>query len=414
MTALAAKFEQVWKAYPRWLSGRRSVRSILSPRMRAAGLRSGSRWALQDVSFEVRDGEAVGLIGENGAGKSTLLRLSSGLGHLTRGRILVARDVASVLSLGATLNPDLTGRENTLTTTLLSGVRSAEADRVVADSLAFAELEEFADSPVRSYSDGMKLRLSFGVVAQLHPGLLLLDEVIAVGDMRFREKCMARIEELRRSGTSLLFASHDLDEVAKQCDRALWLEEGKVRRAGEAAEVVDAYRDAMHAETFERTPEPLGQGEGGLVLRENRFGSQEVKIEGVEVRGSASEGVVEPDGTLSVDLRLRRDGSSIENPVVGVSIYRLGDDVNCCDASTDVDDVVLGELAGELSIRFRWEGVELLPGEYVIDVGVYEAGWSFAYDYHWHAYPLKVAGYDGSKAVFRPQKRRWTIERPSR
>jgi lipopolysaccharide transport system ATP-binding protein len=415
MAALAARFEGVWKSYPRWLSGRRSLRSMVSPRMRATGRQSGTRWALQDVSFDLHDGEALGLIGENGAGKSTLLRLSSGLGHLTRGRISVASNVASVLSLGATMNMDLTGRENALTATLLAGVRMREARAVVDAALAFAELEEFADSPVRSYSDGMKLRLAFGVVAQLEPGLLLLDEVIAVGDLRFKEKCMTRIEELQESGTSLLFASHDLDQVAEQCDRALWLDEGRVRQAGPAAEVVEAYRESMHTETFIRTPSADdGEAEqaGGLQLRRNRFGSQELTIEQVELSGSLAAGIVESGGSLTVRMRLRREGPAIERPIVGVSVHRVEDDVVCCEASTDLDEVDLGEVQGEKIVSFRWDGLELRPGEYVVDVGVYEAEWSFAYDYHWHAYPLQVHGDNRSQAIFRPPRRRWSVEVP--
>jgi len=409
MAALTVRFDGVWKSFPRWLSGRRSLRAIATPGMRSASRRSGSRWALRDVSFELRQGESLGLIGENGAGKSTLLRLASGLGQVTKGQVLVSSDVASVLSLGGTLNVDLTGRENALTAALLAGVRMAQARDVVERALAFAELEEFADSPVRSYSDGMKLRLAFGVVAQLDPGLLLLDEVIAVGDLRFREKCMARIDELKAGGTSLLFASHDLEQLAEQCDRALWLEDGDVRLAGEAEEVVERYRDATQAATLDRTPEP-GDGEAGLVLRENRFGSQEVTIGEVTVTGSSGEGAVEPDGSVTVELTLRREGPPIEDPIVAVSIHQAEGEVSCCEANTDTDEVPLGSLSGERRVRFHWEEIELFPGEYVVDVGVYERSWKFAYDYHWHVYPLKVIGVNGSEAIFHPRRRRWTID----
>jgi lipopolysaccharide transport system ATP-binding protein len=378
--------------------------------MRAASRRSGSRWALRDVSFDLQQGESLGLIGENGAGKSTLLRLASGLGRVSKGEVLVSSDVASVLSLGGTLNVDLTGRENALTAALLSGVRAAQAGDVVARALAFAELEEFADSPVRSYSDGMKLRLAFGVVAQLDPGLLLLDEVIAVGDLRFREKCMERIDELKAGGTSLLFASHDLEQVAEQCDRALWLEDGEVRLAGSADEVVEQYRDSMHTETLDRTPQPGDGAEGGLILRENRFGSQEVTIADVSLHGSGAGGAVDPGGSLTVEFTLRRDGSPIESPVASVSVHRVEGEIACCEASTDSDEAPIGSLSGERRLRFQWDGIELIPGRYVVDVGVYEENWKFAYDYHWHVYPLHVVGVPGSEAIFRPGRRRWTIE----
>jgi len=413
MEALSAKFEGVWKSYPRWTPGRRSIRALVTPRIRATARRSGTRWALRDVSFDIHDGEALGLIGKNGAGKSTLLRLASGLGQITRGRILVSPDVAAVLSLGATLNADLTGRENALTATLVAGVRRAKAEDAVLAALEFAELEEFADSPVRSYSDGMRLRLAFGVVAQLDPDLLLLDEVIAVGDLRFKDKCMNRIDERRAAGMSLLFASHDLEQIEQQCERAVWLDEGTVRAVGPAADVAGKYRESMQTTTFDLTPAPDAPEAGGeLVLQTNRFGSQELTIESVDLRGSTSADTVEPDGSLSVDLTLRRNGSAIADPVVGVSIHRVEDDIPCCEASTDIDDVSLGDVRGDVRVGFRWDGIELLPGRYVVDVGVYESSWKFAYDYHWHVYPLTVLGADEAKSVFRPRRRRWIVERP--
>jgi lipopolysaccharide transport system ATP-binding protein len=415
MPALTAQFDGVWKSYPRWLPGRRSLRSMASPRMRATARSSGTRWALRDVSFGLRDGEGVGLIGANGAGKSTLLRLASGLGRPTRGGIQVAPNVASVLSLGAAFNAELTGRENALTATLLAGMRMTQARAAVPAALEFAELEAFGDAPVRSYSDGMKLRLAFGVVAQLQPGLLLLDEVIAVGDLHFQEKCMARIDELRAGGMSFLFASHSLEQVAEQCDRAIWLDGGVVRELGDAEEVVDDYREAMHSETFERTPAPDDDEaeDGALVLQRNRFGSQEVTIEDVQIAGTAAAGAIPEGGPLTIRLRLRREGAAVTSPIVGVSIHRAEgeEDVTCCETSTDADDVTLEDLRGELLVTFRWDDVELRPGSYLVDVGVYEAGWAFAYDYHWHVYPLKVLGEDqSSKAIFQPRSRRWTVE----
>jgi lipopolysaccharide transport system ATP-binding protein len=405
---LAAHFDGVWKSFPRWLPGRRSLRAMASRRIRATSRMKGTRWALQNVSFDLRQGEAMGLIGRNGAGKSTLLRLTSGLGRITRGNILVSPDVASVLTLGGSLDEELTGLENARTAALLSGVRAGGAEDVVDAAIDFAELAEFADSPVRSYSDGMKLRLAFGVVAQLEPDLLLLDEVIAVGDLAFREKCMERINSRREAGMSLLFASHDLDQIAEECDRALWLEGGNVRSIGDAAEVVDEYRASMHTETFERTPAPAAQAaEGDLVLRTNRFGSQEITIEDVRIGGSSDRGV-EPGGSLSIEFALRRDGAAIENPVASVSVYRAGSEIACCEASTDNDDVSLGRVDGRTRVAFRWDEIELLPGDYVVDLGVYEPSWDYAYDYHWHAYEFRVLGED-SKAIFRARHGKWSI-----
>ncbi len=406
-----AEFDRVWKTYPRWVAGRRSLRSTLSPKMRATARRSGSRWALRDVSFTLEDGEGLGLIGANGAGKSTLLRLASGLSRPTRGSIGVSSDVASVLSLGSAFNGDLTGSENALTATVLGGVRVSQARELVLQALEFAELEAFANAPVRSYSDGMKLRLAFGVIAQLDPGLLLLDEVIAVGDVRFQEKCMSRITQLRSAGTSFLFASHDLEQVIEQCDRALWLEQGSVRAAGPADRVVDEYRDAMHTETSDRTPEPDHDAPAtrGLRLRENRFGSQEATIEDVALAGRGGTDVVDESGSLTVTLRLRRTGLALESPIVGMSIHRAQDDALCCEMSTDASGLVLPHLEGDLIVRFRWDSVALVAGDYLLDVGLYESTWKFAYDYHWHIHRFRVAGEGNSRAIFRPDELRWAV-----
>ena len=188
-----------------------------------------------------------------------------------------------MLSLGDAFDLTLSGRENALTATLVAGVRRREAQRRLDDVMAFAELEAFADAPMRTYSDGMRLRLAFGVIAQLEPDALLLDEVIAVGDMRFQAKCMERIRELRQQGTAVVFASHDIDKVAEECSRAVWLQAGGVRLTGDAATVVGEYREAMRSDTVERTPAPAGGPEGSLELRRNRFGSQELQIVRVEV-----------------------------------------------------------------------------------------------------------------------------------
>ncbi|HEY1854156.1 MAG TPA: ATP-binding cassette domain-containing protein [Solirubrobacterales bacterium] len=412
MSKPAARFEGVWKAYPRWLPGKRSLRAMASRRIRTAVRRGGeAHWALRDVSFELQEGEAIGLVGRNGAGKSTLLRLASGLGRRTRGEILTTPNIASVLSLGSSIDEELTGRENALTSILLSGMPKSQALERVDAALEFAELEDFSESPVRSYSEGMKLRLAFGAIAQLEPDLLMLDEVIAVGDLRFREKCLRQIEVRRERGMSLIFASHDLEQIESECDRAVWLDRGDVRGLGRSVEVVEAYRQSAQAETFSRTPGPgAGDGDSGLVLQENRFGSQEMTIESVRVDSELGPGIVESGHSLTVEFALHRDGEPIREPVASVSVYRVGSEMPACEASTDIDEVRLEEVSGVRKLSFRWDDVELLPGEYLVDVGVYETDWQFAYDYHWHVYPLKVLGAGSPEAIFRPRRRRWSVD----
>ena len=408
MTSERVAFEGVWKSYPRWDAPSRSLKGTALRRIPGFMTPSARRWALRDVSLRLRAGSITGLIGPNGAGKSTLLRLASGVGAADRGRITLPADTASVLSLGYAFSPDLTGRENAYTAALMAGLAPQGARGAVSPVLRFAELEDFADAPLRTYSDGMKLRLAFGVIAQLTPQALLLDEVLAVGDLRFQRKCVEHIEELRDGGVAILMASHGIDEVAQLCDDVVWLQAGSVRALGPADEVVAGYREAMRSATVDRTP-PQGGGQHELELRRNRFGSQELVIERVSVLGGR-EGELEVGGHLDVRFELRPTQGRVHAPIVGVSMRRIGDEVLCYDSSTEADGVVIGDVEAPIEVELSFPRLDLLPGEYVLDLGVYEATWAFAYDYHWHAYRLTVIGAASDRGVFRP-RHAWTIAR---
>jgi lipopolysaccharide transport system ATP-binding protein len=401
-------FEGVWKSYPRWDAPSRSIKGTALRRIPGFMTPSARRWALRDVSLRLRAGSITGLIGPNGAGKSTLLRLASGVGEADCGRITLPPDTASVLSLGHAFSPDLTGRENAYTAALMAGLAPHAARAALSPALRFAELEDFAEAPLRTYSDGMKLRLAFGVIAQLSPEALLLDEVLAVGDLRFQRKCVEHIEGLKEAGAAILMASHGIDEVAGLCDDVVWLQAGSVRAVGAAEAVVDEYREAMRSATVERTP-PQGGGEEELELRRNRFGSQELVIEEVRILGSA-EGELEVGGRLDVRFGLRPTRGPVHGPIVGVSIRRIGDEVLCYDGSTKADGVLIGDVDAPLDVELSFPHLDLLPGRYVLDVGVYEATWAFAYDYHWHAYGLTVVGAASDRGVFRP-RHAWTVDR---
>jgi lipopolysaccharide transport system ATP-binding protein len=400
MTELVA-FDGVWKSYPRWDAPSRSLKGLALRRIPGFMTPSARRWALRDVSLRLRAGTITGLIGANGAGKSTLLRLASGVGAADRGRITLPSDTASVLSLGHAFSPDLTGSENAYTAALMAGLEPHAARAALSPALHFAELEDFAEAPLRTYSDGMKLRLAFGVIAQLSPEALLLDEVLAVGDLRFQRKCVEHIEGLKEAGAAILMASHGIDAVAELCDDVVWLQAGSVRAVGEAEAVVDEYREAMRSATVERTP-AQGGGEDELELRRNRFGTQELVIEEVRILGSA-EGELDGGGRLDIRFELRPTRGPVPGPIVGVSIRRVGDEVLCYDGSTEADGVLIGDVEGPIVVELSFLRLDLLPGHYILDLGVYEATWAFAYDYHWHAYGLTVVGAASDRGVFRPQ-----------
>ena len=394
MSGPPIRFESVWKGYPLWPSGQRTLRSIASRRSPLFLRRAPKRWAIKDVSFEVAAGQSVGLIGGNGAGKSTLLRLAAGLGAPTRGSVRVDEHAAAVLSLGDTLHPSLTGSENAITAAVVAGLSRAEARRRLPAMLEFAELEDVADAPLRTYSDGMKLRLAFSVVAQLEPQVLLVDEVLAVGDLRFQAKCLQRVRELREGGTTVLMASHDLSLVRRECLQVAWLNAGHLVAYGEAGEVVDSYEEKARERA--RAATPATGDEGPLKLGDNRVGTQEATIDAVELPHE-----IESGGALAITLRLSTR-APVDDPIVSIAIRRRADDALCCELDTRTSGISVGRLESDQSVSLAFERLDLAPGEHVVDVGLYSADWETVYDYHWHNYGLHVSGPSGSKGALRP------------
>jgi homopolymeric O-antigen transport system ATP-binding protein len=200
-----------------------------------------SFWGLDDVSFRVAPGSLTGVVGRNGAGKSTLLRLIGGLGRPDRGTISVRGRVGAILNLGAGFHPELTGRENLFVNGVIGGLTRNEVRARYDAIVAFSELEDFMDSPLRTYSTGMQMRLAFSIAIHSQPDVLLIDEVLAVGDFAFQRKCLDRIAELRSAGCAIIVVSHDVTMIAELCDQALWLRSGRLAAIGSAMEVVEPY-----------------------------------------------------------------------------------------------------------------------------------------------------------------------------
>ena len=206
--------------------------------------RRGYFWALADVSFQVNPGRMVGIMGFNGAGKSTLLRLVAGVGKPTRGRIDIRGRLGTILDLGVGFNPELTGRENIYISGVCSGLTRREVSERFDSIVAFSEVPEFLDYPLRTYSSGMRVRLAFAVASHIEPEVLLIDEVLAVGDMAFQQKCMDRLQSFKRNGCTGLIVSHAPQAVLNLCDDAIWLDKGRVVAYGPAKDVVAQYVDA--------------------------------------------------------------------------------------------------------------------------------------------------------------------------
>jgi ABC-2 type transport system ATP-binding protein/lipopolysaccharide transport system ATP-binding protein len=235
-----------------------TLRESLSRLVRKGSVSKEEVWALRDLSFDVDEGEVLGLIGLNGAGKSTLLKILSRITEPTAGRSRTRGRVGALLEVGTGFHPELTGRENIFLNGVILGLRRSEVTRRLDEIVAFAGVEQFLDTPIKRYSSGMYLRLAFAVAAHVDPDIVIVDEVLAVGDVQFRQRCLGRMSEFAREGRTVVLVSHDLGSINQICERALWLEGGRLRLDGPSAAVVDAYvRDAVPrgaVSTFD--PEP--------------------------------------------------------------------------------------------------------------------------------------------------------------
>src|SRR5271163_260560 len=222
------------------------TRAFTAPfRRNGAGKPKDYLWALRDVSLDVKQGEVVGLIGRNGAGKTTLLKLLSRITRPTTGFAEIHGRVGSLLEVGTGFHPELTGRENIYLSGAILGMKKAEIVKKFDEIVAFAEVERFLDTPLKHYSTGMQMRLAFAVAAHLEPEILLVDEVLAVGDIEFQKKCLGKMQDISKSGRTIVFVSHQMNQIRRLCERILWIDAGQIQQSGPAGEVIAAYEAVM-------------------------------------------------------------------------------------------------------------------------------------------------------------------------
>ncbi len=344
-------------------------------------------WALRDVSFSVEHGETVGVIGPNGAGKSTVLKLISRIIEPSLGRITVRGRIGALLELGAGFHPDLTGRENIYLNGSILGLSRAEIRRRLDDIIGFAELERFIDVPVKHYSSGMYVRLGFSVAVHTDPEILLVDEVLAVGDQAFQRKCLERIDDLRRQGVTVLFVSHSADMVRSLCSRALWLHEGHLVADDAAEAVVRRYLEHSWAR----------EGAPGPEKDEHRWGTGKIRI--VQVRLLDSEGrerqrfrTGEP---LVVEMRYRAE-ERVERPVFGLAVHR-SDGLHITGPNTQFAGLNIPAVEGEGTVVYTIPALPLLEGLYHLSVSAHNWEDTEMYDYHDRRHSFRVLPGEGER-----------------
>ena len=382
-----------------------TFQELFSSRFRKS-LKRDEFWALRNVNFQLETGKMTGIIGRNGAGKSTMLRLIGGVGKADQGQIVTHGRIGALIDLGAGFHPDLTGRENVFINGVISGLTRREVAKEFDSILAFAELESFIDSPLRIYSMGMQMRLAFSVAVHIQPAILLIDEVLAVGDIAFQNKCLERISTFKDQGCAILLVSHDTGLVSRLCDQAIWLDQGKIAAQGEAQNVTNQYLNEMRSETRRRTSDiPLVRTtpEGiNLKLNENRFGSLEMEIETVRFinhQGQAIR-VLENGEALIIEIDYLMH-NAIAAPIFNVTIIRQDGQI-CWDGYTQLQTQSTKIHQDHGTVILHLERLDLAEGQYFIDAGIYQQDWAYAYDYHWHVYDIEIYAQTPQKGFLLP------------
>lgn len=412
--APAIRVEDLTKLYRRVTPGDqlRTLKSALLQGSLTAGLESGKAiTALEGVSFTVAKGESFGVVGGNGSGKSTLLKVIAGILRPSSGELEVDGRVAALIELGAGFHPEISGRENVYINGSILGLTRKEIDRRFDDIVEFSGLEDFIDEPVKNYSSGMYVRLGFAVAIHTEPDVLLVDEVLAVGDESFAHRCIHRIERLLARDRTLLFVSHDLELVQRLCDRVLWLDRGRPRLLGEPRRVVDAYRQAVAEEEGEaHREEQEEREEDGDEQEPRRWGSRQAVIEGVVLRGAGGEEthLFRTGEDLVLEMRVRT-AEPLEDFVFGVGLHTPRN-LEVWGTNTHLEGFEAERFDGEATVRLRCPGLRLAPGEYRVDVAVHSREGA-PYDYHRRAATFTVASRRRGVGVYFPEHR-WEFDGP--
>jgi ABC-type polysaccharide/polyol phosphate transport system ATPase subunit len=382
--------------------------------------------ALRGVTFNVPKGCTYGIIGRNGSGKSTLLKCIAGITRPNDGSISVDGRISALIELGAGFHPEISGRENVFINGIMLGLSKREIQKRFDEIVEFAELKEFIDAPVKTYSSGMYMRLGFAVAIHVNPDVLLIDEVLAVGDQAFTVKCLGKFAEFRRRNKSILLVTHSLDLVEKFCDRALWLDKGRTLAEGEPKRVVAAYlidvekseeqelataeADRVKSAAASSASVPVSAPAGGpadssapsdmFKATEGRWGSREIEITDVTLNGADGQPahVFQSGEPIHVRLKVRAHQPT-KDFVFGFGLFNA-DGICCYGTNTNIESLEPFELSGEGEINFHISRLDLVEGTYKIDVAAHKLD-GYPYDYHRLLYTFRVKSRAKDVGIYR-------------
>jgi ABC-type polysaccharide/polyol phosphate transport system ATPase subunit len=374
MTDIAIKVQNLSKCYHIYDNPSDRLKQFVAPRLQSLVRQTPRKyfrefWALKDVSFEIKKGETVGIIGRNGSGKSTLLKMICGTLNPSSGNVQTNGRIAALLELGSGFNPQFTGRENIYMNASILGLSNEEIAARFSDIVAFADIGDFIEQPVKTYSSGMMVRLAFSVAIHIEPSILIVDEALAVGDIVFQMKCLDKMKEIQLLGTTILFVSHSLEQIKRFCVSAVWLDHGKVQQIGESNYVTDQYRDLSLRATAEvKINKPAPRAANNL--------SVPAMIRSVIVSATK----IAPFEPISVRVTYCIGERPLPKLLLGVAIrdvkgaYIFG-------PNTYLDKVDIPNSQGTHVVEFAIERLPLLTGIFVIDVGLFTDGGLVRIDY---------------------------------
>ncbi len=385
--------------------------------------------AVRDVSFTVPAGRTLGIIGRNGSGKSTMLKLVAGITKPTSGTVTVNGRISALIELGAGFHPEISGRENVFINGIMLGLSKRQVAARFEEIVDFAELKEFIDAPVKTYSSGMYMRLGFAVAIHVDPAVLLVDEVLAVGDEGFTHKCLDKFGEFKRRGKTILLVTHSLGLVERFCDEALWLDGGEMKAMGDPKRVVGAYitdvesqeerqlaaGDAKAQDTVAISPDDPGAAvlpdhpietaaapADMFRATEGRWGSREVEIIDVVLSGRDGERSHVFHSGEAVDIRIKmRAPLPIEDFVIGVGIFNA-EGVCCFGTNTHIEDLEGQRMHGDAEAVFHIDSLDLVEGTYKLDVAVHKRD-GYPYDYHRLLYTFRIKSRLKDVGIYRPR-----------
>jgi len=428
----AITLTNVTKIYRRY-SGRQfaTLKSALLQRSILRDLQPHETFpALSDVSFAVPKGSTFGVIGRNGSGKSTALKVVAGITKPTSGTVRVDGRISALIELGAGFHPEISGRENVYINGIMLGLSRREIQERFDEIVEFAELTDFIDAPVKTYSSGMYMRLGFAVAIHVNPDVLLVDEVLAVGDEGFTHKCLDKFAEFRRRGKTILLVTHSLGLVERFCDEAVWLDEGSVQALGDPRRVIDAYLTAVEkgeekllatttaraVATAEAPPAPpppadMPASSGAssepeiqdmFKAVEGRWGSREIEITGVALLDQQGQPsfVFHTGDPMEVSLTVTAKKPETDF-VFGVSLFNA-EGICCYGTNTDLEEMKSEQLEGTAEVRFAIDSLDLVEGTYKLDVAVHKRD-GYPYDYHRLLYTFRVKSRTHDVGIYRPR-----------